>query len=193
MSAETLVAFGEPRGYADRTPPQDLPAEQSVLGAMLLSKDAIGEVTEILRGRDFYRLAHEYIFDAVMDLYGRGEPVDAITVADLLGKRGHLGQVGGHIYLHELVSSVSVTANATYYAEIVRDKATLRRLVDASMKISQLGYQASGDVNDIVDRAQQAIYEVAEGKASEDYQPLSELVEITLDEIAGNLLTHRED
>ena len=183
MSAETLVAFGEPRGYADRTPPQDLPAEQSVLGAMLLSKDAIGEVTEILRGRDFYRLAHEYIFDAVMDLYGRGEPVDAITVADLLGKRGHLGQVGGHIYLHELVSSVSVTANATYYAEIVRDKATLRRLVDASMKISQLGYQASGDVNDIVDRAQQAIYEVAEGKASEDYQPLSELVEITLDEI----------
>ena len=184
MSAETVVAFGEPRGgYADRTPPQDLPAEQSVLGAMLLSKDAIGEVTEVLKGRDFYRMAHESIYDAVMDLYGRGEPADPITVADLLGKRGQLGQVGGHIYLHELVSSVSVTANATYYAEIVRDKAILRRLVDASMKISQMGYQASGDVNDIVDRAQQEIYEVAEGKASEDYQPLSELVEITLDEI----------
>lgn len=171
------------RGVSDRTPPQDIPAEQSVLGAMLLSKDAIGEVTEILKGRDFYRMAHEFIFDSIMDLYGRGEPADAITVADHLGKLGHLGQIGGHIYLHELVSSVSVTANAAYYAEIVRDKAILRRLVDASLKISQMGYQAEGDVTTIVDRAQQAIYEVAENRASEDYQPLSELVEITLDEI----------
>ena len=181
MTADNVVQLD--RGYADRTPPQDVPAEQSVLGAMLLSKDAIGEVTEILKGRDFYRPAHEYIYDAVMDQYGRGEPADAITVADNLGKRGQLGQVGGHIYLHELVSAVSVTANAAYYAEIVRDKAILRRLVDASMKISQMGYQAEGDVNGIVDRAQQAIYEVAENKAKEDYQPLSELVEITLDEI----------
>lgn len=181
MSAENVVPFD--RGVTDRTPPQDIPAEQSVLGAMLLSKDAIGEVTEVLKGRDFYRLAHEFIFDAVMDLYGRGEPADAITVADLLGKRGQLGQVGGHIYLHELVSSVSVTANATYYAEIVRDKAILRRLVDASLKISQMGYQAEGDVTTIVDRAQQAIYEVADNRAAEDYQPLSELVEVTLDEI----------
>ncbi len=186
MSAENVVSIGSDArsgGYADRTPPQDLPAEQSVLGAMLLSKDAIGEVTELCKGRDFYRLAHEFIFESIMDLYGRGEPADAITVADLLGKRNQLGQVGGHIYLHELVSSVSVTANAAYYAGIVRDKATLRRLVDASMKISQLGYQAQGDVNAIVDHAQQVIYEVAEGKTAEDYQPLSELVEITLDEI----------
>ena len=118
-------------GGSDRTPPQDMPAEQSVLGAMLLSKDAIGEVTEILKGRDFYRPAHEYIYDAIMDQYGRGEPVDAITVADNLSKKGQINQIGGHIYLHELVSAVSVTANATYYAEIVRDKAILRRLVDA--------------------------------------------------------------
>ena len=170
-------------GGSDRTPPQDMPAEQSVLGAMLLSKDAIGEVTEILKGRDFYRPAHEYIYDAIMDQYGRGEPVDAITVADNLSKKGQINQIGGHIYLHELVSAVSVTANATYYAEIVRDKAILRRLVDASMKISQMGYQAEGDVVNIVDAAQQAIFEVAENRASEDYQPLSELVEITLDEI----------
>lgn len=182
MSAENVIAFDR-SAAADRTPPQDLAAEQSVLGAMLLSKDALGEVAEVLKGRDFYRLAHEFIFDAIMDQFGRGEPADAITVADLLGKRGQLGQVGGHIYLHELVSAVSVTANATYYAEIVRDKATLRRLVDASLKISQMGYSAEGDVNAIVDRAQQAIYEVAENKANEDYQPLSELVEITLDEI----------
>lgn len=182
--SDTSVAPYDRGGHGgDRTPPQDLAAEQSVLGAMLLSKDAIGEVTEVLRGRDFYRLAHELIFDAVMDQYGRGEPVDAITVADNLSRGGHLQQVGGHIYLHELVSAVSVTANATYYAEIVRDKAILRRLVDASMKISQLGYAAQGEVSDIVDAAQQAIYEVAENRTTDDYQPLSELVELTLDEI----------
>lgn len=177
------VAFERSPSPGDRTPPQDLAAEQSVLGAMLLSKDAIGEATEVLKGRDFYRPAHEFIFDAIMDLYGGGEPVDAITVGDMLGKRGQLAQIGGPIYLHELVSSVSVTANAVYYAEIIRDKAILRRLVDASMKISQMGYQAEGDVTQIVDRAQQAIYEVAENRTVEDYQPLSELVEITLDEI----------
>ncbi|MFT3876091.1 MAG: replicative DNA helicase [Propioniciclava sp.] len=178
-----VAAFEQPGSRVDRTPPQDLAAEQSVLGAMLLSKDAIGEVTEVLKGRDFYRPAHEFIYDAIMDLYGGGEPVDAITVGDMLGKRGQLAQIGGPIYLHDLVSSVSVTANAVYYAEIVRDKAILRRLVDASMKISQMGYQAEGDVTQIVDRAQQAIYEVAENRTAEDYQPLSELVEVTLDEI----------
>ncbi|MBK8464069.1 MAG: replicative DNA helicase [Nigerium sp.] len=177
------VAFERSPSPGDRTPPQDLAAEKSALGAMLLSKDAIGEVTEVLKGRDFYRPAHEFIFDSIMDLYGSGEPVDAITVGDLLGKRGQLAQVGGPIYLHDLVSSVSVTANAVYYAEIIRDKAILRRLVDASMKISQMGYQAEGDVTQIVDRAQQAIYEVAENRTVEDYQPLSELVEVTLDEI----------
>lgn len=182
-SGSSAAPYDHGGSAGDRTPPQDLAAEQSVLGAMLLSKDAIGEVTEVLKGRDFYRLAHELIFDAVMDQYGRGEPVDAITVADNLGRGGHLQQIGGHIYLHELVSAVSVTANATYYAEIVRDKAILRRLVDASMKISQMGYAAHGEVTDIVDAAQQAIYEVAENRTAEDYQPLSELVEITLDEI----------
>ncbi|MFV0451775.1 MAG: replicative DNA helicase [Propioniciclava sp.] len=182
-SGANPAPYDQGRSAGDRTPPQDLPAEQSVLGAMLLSKDAIGEVTEVLKGRDFYRLAHELIYDAIMDQYGRGEPVDAITVADSLGRSGNLTQVGGHIYLHELVSAVSVTANATYYAEIVRDKAVLRRLVDASMKISQMGYAAEGDVSDIVDRAQQAIYDVADHRAAEDYQPLSELVEVTLDEI----------
>ncbi len=167
----------------DRTPPQDVNAEQSVLGAMLISKDAIGDVTEIIKGRDFYRPAHEQIFDAILDLYGKGEPADAITVADELAKRGELGRVGGHIYLHDLLSSVSIASNASFYAEIVREKAVLRRLVEASIKISQLGYSGGGEVSDIVDRAQQAIYAVSEGKASDDYQPLSELMESTLDEI----------
>jgi replicative DNA helicase len=179
------MQFGAERSDAagDRTPPQDVQAEQSVLGAMLISKDAVGDVSEILKGHDFYRPAHEQVFNAIVDLYGRGEPADAITVADELTKRGELGRVGGHIYLHELLSTVSIASNASYYAEIVREKAILRRLVEASIRIAQLGYSGQGDVNNIVDTAQQAIYQVAEGKASEDYEPLSSLMESTLDEI----------
>ncbi|MBA3019834.1 replicative DNA helicase [Propionicimonas sp.] len=170
-------------GGVDRTPPQDVAAEQSVLGAMMLSKDAIGDVAEVLKGRDFYRPAHEIVFDSILNLYGRGEPADAITVADELAKRGELGRAGGHIYLHDLLSMVSIASNAGYYAEIVREKAILRRLVEAAMKISQLGYSGQGDVSGIVDAAQQAVYAVAEGKAGDDYEPLSALMESTLDEI----------
>lgn len=184
MSLAEVMPYGaDDVAGSDRTPPQDVLAEQSVLGAMLLSKDAIGDVAEVVKGRDFYRPAHEIIYEAILNLYGRGEPADAITVADELTKRGELGRVGGHIYLHELLSQVSIASNASYYAEIVKEKAILRRLVAASLKISQLGYSGQGDVAGIVDAAQQAIYEVAEGKASEDYQPLSELMESTLDEI----------
>ncbi len=186
MSLAEVMPYGTGADYEsgpDRTPPQDVAAEQSVLGAMLLSKDAIGDVAEVVKGRDFYRPAHEIIYDAILNLYGRGEPADAITVADELVKRGELGRVGGHIYLHDLLSTVSIASNAGYYAEIVREKAILRRLVEASIKISQLGYAGQGDVAGIVDAAQQAIYEVAEGRASEDYEPLSALMESTLDEI----------
>jgi len=154
----------------DRTPPQDLEAEQSVLGAMMMSKDAISDVVEVLRGVDFYRPNHETIFDAIINLYGRGEPADAITVAGELGKIGQLAKVGGAVYLHDLLSSVSIAANAPYYAEIVRDKAVLRRLVNASIRIAQLGYQGQGEVDKIVDEAQQTLFEVTEKKASEDYK-----------------------
>ncbi|WP_203567730.1 replicative DNA helicase [Aestuariimicrobium ganziense] len=170
-------------GGFDRTPPQDVNAEQSVLGAMLMSKDAIADVVEVIKGRDYYRPAHELIHDAILDLYGRGEPADPVTVADELSKQGHLGKVGGPVYLVDLLQSVSVAANASYYAEIVRDKAVLRRLVDASIKIAQLGYTAQGEVTDIVDAAQQAVYEVSEGKTSEDYLPLSDLIQPTIDEM----------
>jgi len=126
-------------------------AEQSVLGAMLLSKDAIGDVAEVVRGRDFYLPKHEQIYEAVIDLFGRGEPADAITVADELAKRGELGKIGGHIYLHDLLSMVSIASNASYYAEIVKEKAILRRLVEASIKISQMGYAGGGEVAAAVD------------------------------------------
>ncbi|GAA3864514.1 replicative DNA helicase [Tessaracoccus defluvii] len=167
----------------DRTPPQDLAAEQSVLGAMLMSKDVISDVVEIMRGIDFYRPNHETIFDAIVTLYGRGEPADPITVAGELTKSGQLGKVGGAVYLHDLLASVSIAANAPYYAEIVRDKAVLRRLVNASIRIAQLGYQGQGEVDKIVDEAQQTLFEVTEKKSSEDYKSLRELIEPTIDEI----------
>ncbi|WP_053204009.1 replicative DNA helicase [Jiangella muralis] len=166
-----------------RTPPQDVAAEQSVLGGMLLSKDAIADVVEIIRGNDFYRPAHEAVYEAIIDLYGRGEPADAVTVAAQLQKRGELGRVGGAPYLHTLVSSVPSAANAGFYAEIVRERAVLRRLVEAGTRITQMGYSDDGDADMIVDRAQAEIYAITEKRSSEDYHPLSEIMEGTLDEI----------
>ncbi|HET8660085.1 MAG TPA: replicative DNA helicase [Micromonosporaceae bacterium] len=174
-------------GQFDRTPPQDIAAEQCVLGGMLLSKDAIADVVEILRSSDFYRPAHATVFDAVLDLYGRGEPADPITVAAALADSGDLGRVGGAPYLHTLIASVPTAANAAYYARIVSERAVLRRLVEAGTRIVQLGYGAAAgagrDTDDIVDLAQQAVYDVTERRISEDFAVLSELLQPTLDEI----------
>ncbi|WP_425310819.1 replicative DNA helicase [Ammonicoccus fulvus] len=164
-------------------PPQDNDAEQAVLGSMLTSKDAIADVLEMVKAADFYHPAHEYIFGAILDLYGRGEPADPITVSNELTRTGLLQRARGPLYLHDLYAKVSVAANAGYYARIVREKAILRRLVEASVKIAQLGYSGEGEVADIVDRAQAAVYSVTDGNTSEDYQPLSELLEATLDEM----------
>ena len=171
----------------ERTPPQDLIAEQSVLGGMLLSKDAIADVIEIIRDRDFYRPAHELIYDAIIDLYGRGEPVDAVTVSSELTKRGDIARAGGAPYLHTLISSVPTAANAGYYAKIVREHAIMRRLVEAGTKIVQLGYTSEGEVDDMVDQAQAEVYAVTERRASEDYVQLSTLLPQALDEIEAIL------
>ncbi|VXB57972.1 Replicative DNA helicase [Nocardioides sp. AX2bis] len=166
-----------------RTPPQDMAAEQSVLGAMLISKDAIADVSEVLRGPDYYRPSHETIHDAVIDLFGRGEPVDMVTVSAELQRQGHLQRVGGAPYLHTLASNVPIAANAQFYAEIVREKAILRRLVDAGTKIVQIGYAGEGQVDDVVDRAQAEIYTVTDKRSSEDFAPLADIMDGVLDEI----------
>uniref|UniRef100_UPI000DD3D745 replicative DNA helicase n=1 Tax=Kribbella monticola TaxID=2185285 RepID=UPI000DD3D745 len=173
----------DPQLGFDRTPPQDLAAEQCVLGAMMLSKDAIADVIETLRGTDFYRPAHEIVFDAITDLYARGEPADAITVAAELTKRGEMTRIGGAPYVHTLVASVPLAANAGYYAHIVREKAILRRLVEAGTKIVQIGYAGEGEVDDVVDQAQAEIYSVTEKRTTEDYAPLKDIMEGALDEI----------
>src|ERR1700712_2669145 len=174
----------------DRTPPQSIEAEQSVLGAMMLSKDAIADVVEVVRPGDFYRPAHQLIYDSVLDLYGKGEPADAVTVSAELTRNGQLVRVGGAPYLHTLISMVPTAANAGYYAQIVAERATLRRLVVAGTRIVQMGYETAsgsteitGTVDEVVDRAQAEIYDVTERRTSEDYVHIETLLQPTLDEI----------
>lgn len=168
----------------DRVPPQSLDAEESVLGSMLLSKDAIGEIVEILKGTDFYKPQNETIFGAIADLYARGEPADPITVTAELTKAGQLKRVGGASYVHGLTHSVPTTANATHYARIVREKAMLRRLVSAGTRIVQLGYsEDGGEVDDLLDAAQAEVHSVAESRQRQDYVSLGDIS----DEILGEL------
>lgn len=144
----------------DRTPPQDVHAEQSVLGAMMLRRDAITEVVAMVKPEDFYRPAHEVIFSAAADMHRRREPVDAVTLAAELTSSGDLARVGGATYLQDCVSLVPTAANAGYYAGIVRERAVLRRLVDAGTKIVQLGYSwDGGDVEDALSAARKVVDE----------------------------------
>ncbi|AFR51199.1 MULTISPECIES: replicative DNA helicase [unclassified Gordonia (in: high G+C Gram-positive bacteria)] len=168
-----------------RQPPQDLAAEQSVLGGMLLSKDAVADVVEKIRTGDFYRPAHQAVFEAILTLYSKGEPADAVTVAAELERAGELKRIGGAPYLHTLISTVPTAANAGYYAEIVAEKALLRRLVEAGTRIVQYGYAGADgqDVAEVVDRAQAEVYEVTEKRTAEDYVALEDLLQPTMDEI----------
>ncbi|PRX99537.1 replicative DNA helicase [Allonocardiopsis opalescens] len=172
-----------PDSEFERTPPHDVMAEQCVLGGMMLSKDAIAEVVEALRAVDFYRPAHQVIYDTIIDLYSRGEPADAVTVSAELTKRGELARVGGAPYLHTLISSVPTAANAGYYARIVEERAVLRRLVEVGTRIAQIGYAGDGDIDDIVDRAQAEVFAVAEKRTGEDYLQLNDIMPGALDEI----------
>ena len=157
---------------------------------MLLSKDAIADVIEILRPGDYYYPANQLIHEAILDLYARGEPADPVTVSAELTKNGHLMRVGGATYLHTLISTVPTAANAGYYAQIVGERAILRRLVTAGTRIVQMGYDTAsgsvgvvGSVDAVVDRAQAEVYEVTERRSSEDYVRIDELLQPTWDEL----------
>ncbi|MGN5237524.1 replicative DNA helicase [Rhodococcus sp. SJ-3] len=175
----------EPETDFGRQPPHDYVAEQSVLGGMLLSKDAIADVLEVLHPGDFYKPAHQFVYDSILDLYSRGEPADPVTVSAELDRKGELKRIGGPAYLVTLTQTVPTAANAGYYAEIVSEKAILRRLVEAGTRIVQYGYAGSEgqDVAEVVDRAQAEIFDVSERRTSEDFVPLEELLQPTMDEI----------
>jgi replicative DNA helicase len=159
-------------------------AEQCVLGGMLLSQTAIAEVMEIIHDTDFYRPAHKVIYDCIMDLYGHGEPADIVTVNNELTRRGDVKSAGGGGYLHTLLASVPTAANAGYYAQIVRERAVLRRLIEAGTKIVQYGYSADGsDIDDLIDRAQSEVFAISDRRKGEDYALLSDIMPGALDEI----------
>ncbi len=168
---------------SERTPPHDLLAEQSAIGGMLLSKDAVADVIEAVRAVDFYIPKHEIIFDAILALYSHGEPTDVIAVTDELVKSGEIGRAGGAEYLHTLTGLVPTAANAGYYASIVAEKAVLRRLVEAGTRIVQMGYASEGEVVDLVNNAQAEIYGVTGGVEAEDFIPLNLAIDAATDEM----------
>ncbi|WP_062077215.1 replicative DNA helicase [Demequina globuliformis] len=185
MSVDELEAsYGpEPTTY-ERLPPQNLEAEQSVLGSMLLSKDAMADVIEMVRADDFYKPAHEMIFDCAVKLYNGGDPVDALTVGAELQRSNQLGRVGGAEYLHTLISVVPSAASAGYYARLVREQAILRRLVEAGTRIAGMGYDGDGaEIDAVVDGAQAEIFKVTERRNTQDYLSLGDVMERTLEQV----------
>src|SRR6058998_2477606 len=150
-------------------PPQNLEAEESVLGAMLLSPGSIGAVSEALDASDFYRASHAKIYRAALALYARGEPVDAITLVDELEERSELEDAGGRVRIHELAALVPASANAGHYARIVREMATLRGLIRAGGEISILGWERPGEATDLVDRAEQIVFDLSQQRVSGEF------------------------
>jgi replicative DNA helicase len=166
-------------------PPQNLEAEESVLGAMLLSPGAIGAVSEILDASDFYRESHAKIYRAALGLYAKGEPVDAITLVDELEERGELEEAGGRVRLHELAALVPATANAAHYARIVREMATLRGLIAAGQQIAQLGWERPGETQMLVDRAEQVVFELSQSRVSTEFSHIEELLKESFERITA--------
>jgi replicative DNA helicase len=186
----TDTDYAPPVDAFERTPPQDVAAEQCVLGGMLLSKDAIADVVEILSTDDFYRPSHAVVYDVICAMYAQNEPADPVTVAAALTDSGEIGKIGGAPYLHTLISSVPTAANAAYYARIVKDRAILRAVIQAGTRVVQLGYgTASGqdrDIDDLVDLAQQIVYDLTSHEASTGYEHIADLLQPTVDDIESS-------
>jgi len=164
-------------------PPQNLDAEESVLGAMMLSPGAIGAVSEVLDAGDFYRESHAKIYRAALGLYARGEPVDAITLVDELGERGDLEAVGDRGRVHELAALVPATANAAHYARIVREMATLRGLIRAGGEVARLGWERPGDARELVDQAEQIVFELSQNRTSTEFSHIEALLKESFERI----------
>jgi replicative DNA helicase len=164
-------------------PPQNLDAEESVLGAMMLSSGAIGAVSEIVDAADFYRESHGKIYRAILSLYARGEPVDAITVTDELDRLSQLSDVGGQERVHELAALVPAAANAGHYARIVNEMATLRGLIRAGNDIARLGFDRPGETVELVDRAEQIVFELSQQRVSSEFTHIDDLLKDSFERI----------
>jgi replicative DNA helicase len=160
----------------NRIPPHNLDAELSVLGAMLESKEAIANVLEVIQPGDFYKPAHTEIYEAILALYGRGEGVDAITVAEELKRRGSLDSIGGKPYIHGLLEAYPTASSAGHYARIVEDHSLLRQLVDAGTQVQEIGFSIPEDIPEAIDRAEELVYEVGNRRLRDDIQPIRKLL-----------------
>lgn len=161
----------------DRIQPHNEDAEKSILGAMMLSKDVIADVSMIIRGQDFYQPKNQNIFETIVELYSNNGPADVVMVASALEKKGILNTIGGANYLHELIAMVPSTSNVTYYADIVKEKSQLRALVQAGTRITQLGYaEDGGDVEEIINQAQQELYAATDHRQDDGYAPIGKSV-----------------
>ncbi|MCG0277650.1 MAG: replicative DNA helicase [Thermanaeromonas sp.] len=167
----------------ERVPPHSLEAEQSVLGAILLDRDALLQVAEVLRVEDFYREAHRLIYSACLDLEARGEAVDLLTVTEELRRRGELEAVGGASYLTTLTTVVPSVANAGYYARIVAQKAALRQLIQVAQRVAERAYDEDGDVIEIIDEAERLILQVAGGRYREGFVSIKEVLVNTFQQL----------
>ena len=172
-----------PSRLAASVPPQNLEAEESVLGAMLLSSTAIGAVTEILDASDFYRESHAIVYRASLALWGKGEPVDAITLTNELEERGELERVGGTARVAELAALVPATSNVEHYARIVKETATLRALIRAGQEIARLGQDRPGDTVDLVDRAEQIVFDLSQQRVTGDFSHIESLLKESFERI----------
>jgi replicative DNA helicase len=168
-------------------PPQNLDAEESVLGAMMLAPGAIAAVSEVLEhdGRAFYRESHARIYRAALALYAKGEPVDAITLVDELDERGDLDTVGGREKIHELATLVPASANARHYAQIVRETAILRGLIDAGGRIARLGWERPGEATELVDQAEQILFDLSQERASGEFSHIEQLLKESFERITA--------
>ena len=167
-----------------RVPPHNLNAEESLLGALLLSRDAVGTVAEMgLSVNDFYKPAHQYVYDAIRGLNATGNPVDAVTVADELRRAGLLEEMGGAELLLELQNATPAISNAARYAKIVQDTAVLRRLIGVAAEIAEIAYNEPDDVSKALDEAETKVFEVAEDRVTDSVQPLGDLMPLAMDKL----------
>ena len=176
----------------NRIPPHSVESEQSILGSIILDKEAIITVAEIIQPMDFYKEAHKIIYECMLKLNSNNEPIDLITLVEELRKEGHLDSIGGISYLTSLSTIVPTTSNVKYYANIVKEKSVMRQLIKASNEIINLGYDASTNVQDILDKAEKNIFDISQEKSSDDIQPISLVLQDTF-ETLEKLCTDKSD
>ena len=168
---------------SDKLPPQNIDAEQSLLGSLMLDKNAVIRVADVLKTGDFYRQAHNIIFDAMLDLYKKGEPIDLLSLNGRLEDRKQLEETGGPVYLTELVNRVPTAAHVAHYAKIVHHKKVLRDLIEAAEHITRLGFNEDTDIENILDEAEQSVLRISQKSLSQEFLPVKNALEEAFERI----------